>query len=225
MRRARLKVPADGPLGYYHCLSRVVDRQFIVHEAEKDQFVSLLREHEAFCEVEVLTYCVMDNHFHVLVEVPKRPEVLSMNRLVAQASSLLYRRLPVGRFSCLRARLGLRAYRRLETCETADWKSALLHPGSWPHGAPIRLASRLPMNRGLRGWARIRVLASLVVHGCKACSPDRGTLHGRGGDRQAQANDPGGFRGDGGAATGCTLVGAGYDCDVPRPVVGALFES
>ena len=43
---------------------------------EKDQFVSLMREYEAFCEVEVLTYCVMDNHFHVLVEVPRRPEVL-----------------------------------------------------------------------------------------------------------------------------------------------------
>jgi putative transposase len=76
MRRARLKVPADAPVGYYHCLSRVVDRQFILHETEKDQFVSLMREYEAFCEVEVLTYCVMDNHFHVLVEVPKRPEVL-----------------------------------------------------------------------------------------------------------------------------------------------------
>jgi putative transposase len=76
MRRARLKVPADAPAGYYHCLSRVVDRQFILHEAEKDHFVSLMREYEAFCEVEVLTYCVMDNHFHVLVEVPKRPEVL-----------------------------------------------------------------------------------------------------------------------------------------------------
>jgi putative transposase len=76
MRRARLKVPADAPVGYYHCLSRVVDRQFILHETEKDQFVSLMREYEAFCEVEVLTYCVLDNHFHVLVEVPKRPEVL-----------------------------------------------------------------------------------------------------------------------------------------------------
>ena len=44
MRRARLKVPADAPVGYYHCLSRVVDRQFILHEAEKDQFVSLMRQ-------------------------------------------------------------------------------------------------------------------------------------------------------------------------------------
>jgi putative transposase len=36
MRRARLKVPADAPVGYYHCLSRVVNREFILHETEKD---------------------------------------------------------------------------------------------------------------------------------------------------------------------------------------------
>jgi len=48
---------------------RVVNREFILHEAEKDQFVSMIREYEDFREVEVLTYCVMDNHFHVLVEV------------------------------------------------------------------------------------------------------------------------------------------------------------
>jgi REP element-mobilizing transposase RayT len=76
MRRARLKVPADAPAGYYHCVSRVVDRRHILGEVEKEHFVSLLREYEAFCEVKVLTYCLMDNHFHVLVEVPKRPEVL-----------------------------------------------------------------------------------------------------------------------------------------------------
>ena len=76
MRRARLKAAQDAPAGYYHCLSRVVDRRFILEEAEKEHFVALMRECEAFCEVQVLTYCVMSNHFHILTEVPKRPEVL-----------------------------------------------------------------------------------------------------------------------------------------------------
>jgi len=89
MRRARLKVPADRPVGYYHCLSRVVERRFALGEAEKEQFVSLLREYEAFCEVEVLTYCVMSNHFHVLVEVPHRPEVLpTAEQIVAKLKRL-----------------------------------------------------------------------------------------------------------------------------------------
>ena len=44
-----------------------------------------------------------------------------MNRLVAQAASLLYRRLPVGgAWNKLKLRT-LRASSRLATCETADW--------------------------------------------------------------------------------------------------------
>jgi len=76
MRRARLKARKEEPAGYYHCVSRVVDRRFILQEQEKEHFVALMRECEAFCEVQVLTFCLMSNHFHILVEVPKRPEVL-----------------------------------------------------------------------------------------------------------------------------------------------------
>ena len=46
--------------------------------------------------------------------------------------------------------------------------------GTPPHEPRI---SRRHFDRGLRGWARIRVLASSVVHGYKACSPDIGTFH------------------------------------------------
>jgi REP element-mobilizing transposase RayT len=54
----------------------VVDGQFVLREAEKGQFVALMREYEAFCGLRVVTYCVMSNHFHLLVEVPTRPEPL-----------------------------------------------------------------------------------------------------------------------------------------------------
>lgn len=74
MRRPRLKVPGDRGTGYYHCVSRIVDRRFIFAAAEKEHFVALLRECEEFCEVRVLTFCVMSNHFHILVEVPGRPQ-------------------------------------------------------------------------------------------------------------------------------------------------------
>src|SRR5262245_6947012 len=75
MRMARMKVPAHAPSGFYHCMSRVVDRRFILQEAEKEEFVRLMREYEAFCGVRVLTFVVMSNHFHVLVEVPQPPPV------------------------------------------------------------------------------------------------------------------------------------------------------
>jgi len=58
----------------YHCVSRVVDKRKIFGFAEKEKFVLYMREYEAFCQVHILTYCVMANHFHILVEVPEPPE-------------------------------------------------------------------------------------------------------------------------------------------------------
>ena len=60
-------------MGYYHCISRVVNREFVLQEEEKEHLVRLMRRYEAFCGVRVVTYCVMSNHFHLLVEVPRRP--------------------------------------------------------------------------------------------------------------------------------------------------------
>jgi REP element-mobilizing transposase RayT len=73
MRTARAKQD-NGVTGYYHCISRVVDRQFVLGAPEKEELVSLMRRYEAFCGVKVVTYCVMSNHFHILLEVPARPE-------------------------------------------------------------------------------------------------------------------------------------------------------
>ena len=71
-----MKITSGADREVYPCLSRIVDRRFIFEEAEKEKFVQFLREYEQFCGVQVLTYCLMSNHFHILVEVPKRPETL-----------------------------------------------------------------------------------------------------------------------------------------------------
>lgn len=57
-------------MGYYHVVSRVVDRRLVFGEREKRQFVRLLARQCGFCGVRCLTYCVMGNHFHLLLEVP-----------------------------------------------------------------------------------------------------------------------------------------------------------
>ncbi len=59
--------------GVYHCISRVVNRDFVLKREEKEKFVQLMRLYEKFCGVKVLTFCVMSNHFHILVEVPAQP--------------------------------------------------------------------------------------------------------------------------------------------------------
>ena len=76
MRQARIR--GEGK-SYYHCISRVVDRQFVLKEEEKEHFVALMRKLEAFHGMRVVTYCVMSNHFHLLVEEPDRESVVSLD--------------------------------------------------------------------------------------------------------------------------------------------------
>jgi hypothetical protein len=76
MRQGRLKAPETHRVAYYHCLSRVVDRRFIFEELQKEVFSKFMREYETFCGVQVVTYSIMSNHFHVVLEVPRRPERL-----------------------------------------------------------------------------------------------------------------------------------------------------
>jgi len=74
MRLPRWKAPFDLPAGYYHCISRVVDRRFVFQEREREKFRGLLTEYSAFCGVRVLTWCILSNHSHLLVEIPRKPE-------------------------------------------------------------------------------------------------------------------------------------------------------
>lgn len=75
-RRRRWLAPAELDSAVYHCTSRVVDRQFVFGAAEKEHFVALMRELAEFCGVHIITFCVMSNHFHLLVRVPRAPERL-----------------------------------------------------------------------------------------------------------------------------------------------------
>ena len=76
MRQPRLKLDSREGQAYYHCISRVVDRRFIFGSNEKEQFVHWMYAYAQFCGVHIRTYCIMSNHFHILVEVPQRPAVL-----------------------------------------------------------------------------------------------------------------------------------------------------
>jgi REP element-mobilizing transposase RayT len=47
-----------------------VDRRHIFGEVEKEFFCRSMRRLEAFTGVQVLSYCIMSNHFHLLLEIP-----------------------------------------------------------------------------------------------------------------------------------------------------------
>ena len=58
----------------YHCVSRVVDRRFAFEDREGEHFRKFMRMQEKFSGCRVLSYCLMSNHFHILLEVPPMPE-------------------------------------------------------------------------------------------------------------------------------------------------------
>jgi putative transposase len=73
MRKARWLAEwrkAAGKPVLYHVLTRVVDRRFVFGTEEKEKFRTLMRMQENFTGCRVLSYCLMDNHFHLLLEVP-----------------------------------------------------------------------------------------------------------------------------------------------------------
>jgi putative transposase len=73
MRRARWlaewRHSQEKPV-FYHCISRVVDRRRVLGPEEKEKFRILMRVCERFSGCRVTAYCLMDNHIHLLLEVP-----------------------------------------------------------------------------------------------------------------------------------------------------------
>ena len=57
----------------YHCVSRVVDRRFAFQADEKEKLRMFMRMYENFSGCRVLSYCLMCNHIHLLLEVTPMP--------------------------------------------------------------------------------------------------------------------------------------------------------
>jgi len=56
----------------YHCMTRTVNGEMLFKNREKEMLRKMLWQVADFSGVEILTYCVMSNHFHVLVRVPEK---------------------------------------------------------------------------------------------------------------------------------------------------------
>jgi len=64
-----LKVLGDR-VAVYHVMTRTVNGERLFRNREKEVLRKMIWQVADFCGVQVLTYCVMANHFHVLVRVP-----------------------------------------------------------------------------------------------------------------------------------------------------------
>ena len=89
MPRPRTIVSTLRTSSHYHCISRVVDRGFRFGVHERDVFRKIMRQVEGFSGVRVLTWTILSNHFHLLLEVPPKPEAaLSDDEILARCRCL-----------------------------------------------------------------------------------------------------------------------------------------
>lgn len=71
-RRRGLRIlPKEGAY-FVHVTSRIVRQMFLMGSEEKAVFRAQMRKWSEFSGITVLTHCLMDNHFHLLLWVPER---------------------------------------------------------------------------------------------------------------------------------------------------------
>jgi len=68
--RRRIK-PERGDV-CYHVMSRTVNGEFLFGKTQKEAFRRMMWRMAQFSGVEIFTYVVMDNHFHILLKVPEK---------------------------------------------------------------------------------------------------------------------------------------------------------
>jgi putative transposase len=90
MRMRRLKI--TGRPAVYHCVSRAVNRERLFNTRAKEMLRRMIWQVAEFSGVEVLSYCVMSNHFHVLVRVPDAERVRVDDGTLVRRYRLLYPR-------------------------------------------------------------------------------------------------------------------------------------
>jgi len=73
MRTPRIKFPERTVA--VHCVSRTVQGLKLLDDLSKETLTGMLWKLAGFCGLEVITYCIMSNHFHVLIRVPPAPQL------------------------------------------------------------------------------------------------------------------------------------------------------
>jgi putative transposase len=81
MRTTRFKLPRETS-AVYHCISRIVGGEFLLLPATvKERLRTMMRRQAAFCGVQIITYSLMSNHFHILTRVPAESDLSDQDLL------------------------------------------------------------------------------------------------------------------------------------------------
>lgn len=85
---ARLRRKISDRVAYYHLMSRTVNGEALFGDREREVLRKMIWQVAEFSGVRVVTYAVMKNHFHLLVEVPPEGTAVSDLELVRRYRKL-----------------------------------------------------------------------------------------------------------------------------------------
>jgi len=88
MRTPRIKIESRSSSAVYHCMSRTVNSERCIDDTAKEILRKQLWQIADYCGVNILTYAILSNHFHVLVRVPLKVDVADAELL--RRFSVLY---------------------------------------------------------------------------------------------------------------------------------------
>jgi len=89
MRPPRL-LAAPGCPGLYHITSRVVDKRRIFSERERARFLKLAKGYAVFGGIDLVSWCLMGNHFHLMVRVRAEDAMKLSDAEVLERCSHIY---------------------------------------------------------------------------------------------------------------------------------------
>jgi len=69
MRPPRIFQPYNSSVINAHLISRALDRTMIFDDLAKEKFRQILARQLAFSQIELVTFCLMGNHWHLLVSL------------------------------------------------------------------------------------------------------------------------------------------------------------
>ena len=107
MRAARIKVDASEGAAVYHCMTRTVNGERLLDDVAKEVLRKQLWQIADYCGVQVITYAIMSNHFHVLLRIPRKSDISDQELL--RRYGVLYpktTRYQTAKLTVIEARLG-----------------------------------------------------------------------------------------------------------------------
>jgi putative transposase len=121
MRTRRIKIEPKQGEGVYHCISRTVNGEWLFDAVDKESFRRQLWIVADYCGVEVLTWTILSNHFHVLTRV-RQTQPVSDEELLRRYQ-VLYPK--PSKYSVLRLEV-IKAYLQANAPEGELWRQRQL---------------------------------------------------------------------------------------------------